>query len=158
MKAPAVPSRARRRTLKWRRIFYPSPMRLPQIMSGIIDTSACEFMTKNLHQPHIWTTLTFAGAHFLFMELAWVPLTPLPSHCFDTFALTFRVEHRFLDCGTFQRRPISMKFLVPTPTDFQLAKPKTLARCCEHVIPIFDQHMMASRKPTRISRVSPEVA
>jgi hypothetical protein len=112
------------------------------------DSSACK-LTKNLRRHHILTTLTFAanGAHSLLMELAWVPLTPLPSHCFDTFALTFREENK-TNTGSW-----IAEHLVSTPKDFQLARPKILARYREHVIPIFDRHMIASRIPTTISRI-----
>ena len=117
-----------------------------------LDSTACEFMTKSLRRHHILTTLTFAaanGAHSLLIELAWAPLTPLPSHCFDTFALTFRVENK-TNTGSW-----IAEHLVPTPTDFQLARPKILARYREHVIPIFDRHMIASsRIPMTISRIS----
>ena len=97
-----------------------------------LDSTACEFMTKSLRRRHILTTLTFTaanGAHSLLMELAWVPLTPLPSHCFDTFVLTFRVENK-TNTGSWIAED-----LVLTPTDFQLARPKILARYREETVP-----------------------
>jgi hypothetical protein len=119
-----------------------------------------------LRRIHITTNLMFAaanGAGFLLTELAWAPLTPSSRSacCYRTASInlpsTFRVENKRILVPGLRSIPKASnlnEILAPYAYRiFSWQSPKTLTRYHEHVIPIFDEHMMASWIPTRISLI-----